>query len=103
MYYMFVCLHVSECNWEKNLGIMEDYDDNDISWLTQVQSLESQKAQFSLLSEENSDEDFCDLFGRNEQVHENIVSLEENNDKVHHLYDDVVAEDISSDEEIDTL
>ena len=82
---------------------MEEYDDNDMSWLTQVQSLEAQKAQFELLNAGNSDEEFNELFGINERQETNIVSLEENTDRIYHLYDNVVAEDISSDEELEKM
>ena len=82
---------------------MEDYNDNDISWLTQVQSLESQKADFRLINNENSDEEFDDIFGLRNDVETNIVSLEENADGKYHLYDNVVVENISSDEELEKV
>ena len=84
-------------------------DDNDISWLTQVQSIESQKANFEVFSGQEKGEGslFKEIFGdENGQCEQSqIVSLEENvtirNGKV--LYDNVVAEDISSDEGLDRL
>ena len=84
-------------------------EDKDISWLTQVQSIESQKASFEVLNDGDEQESnlFNDIFGEGE-VHRSdnhIVSLEENvtvrNGQI--LYDNVVAEDISSDEEIDKV
>ena len=81
----------------------------DMSWLTQEQSLKSQKASFELLKEgeEESDNLFSQIFGENgaEGCGSQIVSLEENvtirSGRI--LYDDVVVEDISSDEEVDNL
>ena len=91
--------------------IMELYDeeDYDMSWLTQVQSIESQKLSFDLLREDDGSDSnlFEDIFGeeRRDSCGSQIVSLEENvtikNGKV--LYDNVMVEDISSDEAVDTV
>ena len=82
-------------------------DDNDISWLIQELSVESQKANFSNIGVNNGNvEDIDDWFG--DGIQSNIVSLEEDDGKSEPvkgaiLYDGVVAEDISSDEEIDGM
>ena len=77
---------------------MEYDSDSDISWLTQTPSLEKSQANFNVdyeYIEENID--LC-----------NVVSLEDNGNDVvpstsRVLYDNVVVEDIPSDEKIDTM
>ena len=81
------------------LIIMDVDSDSDISWLIQNPSLERKDANFNLdyqFIEEDIDLSGCD---------NNVVSLEENEDcgKVKVLYDNVVAEDMSSDENIDEM
>ena len=76
---------------------MEEFSDySNISWLTQVPSNGSNCANFDI-SQSYIEEDLC--------KESNAVSLEETSDKkgCHVLYDQVVCEDILSDEEIDTL
>ena len=76
--------------------VMEYYsDDNDISWLTQVPSLEVKDANF----------DICDGFsiGDFDVDRGSLVSLQDDRVSKHVLYDNAVAEDISSDEEINKL
>ena len=82
-----------------------DYSDeeNDISWLTQVPSLESQKANFNIVEEVESDNEFEWLFGGNDDSDGKVISLEENGEQYHKLYDNVVAVDISDDEQIENL
>ena len=74
-------------------------DDPDISWLTQVPSLENTQPVFDLRDE------VCDvenLVGNNCDY---IFSLEEYDEPkpVQVLYDNVVCEDISSNEELDNM
>ena len=92
----FICVYKSEgvC-----LIIMDVDSDSDISWLIQNPSLERKDANCNLdyqFIEEDIDLSGCD---------NNVVSLEENEDcgKVKVLYDNVVAEDMSSDENIDGM
>ena len=89
---------------------MEYFDDEDydMSWLTQVQSIESQKAYFEVLNEQDDSDGnlFVEIFGHDTGADSGgLVSLEENvtirNGQI--LYDNVVAEDISSDEDVDQL
>ena len=74
-------------------------EDLDISWLTQVPSLENVQPVFDL---RNALCDVEDLIGNN---CDNIVSLEKYDEPkpVHNLYDNVVCEDISSDDELDKM
>ena len=72
-----------------------DYSDDDISWLTQEPSLDSQM--------DNSDvhkfiEEDIPL-----ELPEGVISLEQNCARSHVLYDGVVVEDISSYEYIDKM
>ena len=80
------------------LDKMELFDDSDMSWLTQVPSLEYREANFDVGSCV-FDEKLLDL-----DV-EKVVSLEDESGDTskHVLYDNVVCEDISSDEELDKL
>lgn len=86
----------------------KDFDDNDISWLTQEPKLESQKTNFKLLNNFQGDSDddglFCFDGGAGMFNSGTIVSLEGNGIvKSDVLYVNVVAEDISSDEEINKM
>ena len=78
------------------MDLFDDY--SDMSWLTQVPNVEKEQPTFNV-------ED--DVFGNDDFLSENqnIVSLEEETEvkglKV--LYDNVVCEAISSDEEIDSM
>ena len=102
---VFMCVGVLalELNME-----FKDFDDNNTSWLTQEPKLDSQKANFKLLNNFQGDSDDDRLFcfdGRAGMFNSgNIVSLEENGIvKSDVLYVNVVAEDISSDEEINKM
>ena len=75
---------------------MEDFDEySDMSWLTQESSNVNQSVQ------DRGNEDNCEIsdFGVE------LVSLEDYSDEgnKHVLYDNVVCEDISSDEELEKL
>ena len=74
-------------------------DDSDISWLTQVPSLENTQPVFDL---RHAVCDVEDLVGNN---CDNIFSLEEYDEPkpVQVLYDNVVCEGISLDEELDNM
>ena len=74
-------------------------DDVDISWLTQVPSLENNIPVFDLRSGVVDTEGF---FGND---CDNIVSLEEDGEPrgTQVLYDNVVCEPISSDDEVDNM
>ena len=80
--------------------IMDESDyENDISWLTQTPKLEDESPNFEIgvgYIEE-------DIVGVSQD--KNIVSLEENSvtEQRHVLYDNVVAEDISDDEIVDSM
>ena len=73
--------------------------DCDISWLTQVPSLEQNGPNFSL------GEDYFDGNMNEEGEQSVVISLEESNGRRDGrvLYDNVVCEDISSDEEVDKM
>ena len=75
---------------------MSDYSDDDISWLTQEPSVEGQDSVYQCVNR-YIEEDIPLDNGQN------IVSLEEGTSSQHVLYDNVFAEDISSDECVDTL
>ena len=89
----------NSCNMEFDFS-----DENDIYWLTQESSNESDNANFNITGGDGDDLSY--LFG--ESSGSNIVSLEEDNGNSGSangmvLYDNVVAEDISSDDEIDQI
>ena len=81
-------------------------DLNDMSWLTQESSVESQKANFDITGGGCDDNRFRGLFD-DDSGH--IVSLEEDSGvgsaigSGKFIYNGVYAEDISSDEEIDAM
>ena len=71
------------------------YEEDDISWLTQVPRLEEMAPNFNI----GGDDD--DFFSDNM---DNVISLEEQPDRgTQVLYDNVVCEDISSDEDLDKM
>ena len=74
---------------------MESSDD-DISWLTQVPSLDSQVANSGVIVDYVEDDIPLELSN-------NVVSLEESSQKVQVLYDNVIAENISSDDCVDNM
>ena len=84
-----VCLRVEIC------GTM-DYDEMDMSWLTQEPSLDSQVEAFDIAGS-YIEEDI------NFENHAEVISLEEVKSSGSVLYDNVVVEDISSDECIDAM
>ena len=77
-----------------------DYDsDSDISWLTQTPSLENSQPNFDV-GYSFVEEDI--------ELDKNVISLEEHSNRSmvtegRVLYDNVVVEDISSDENVDSL
>ena len=73
-----------------------EYSDDESMWLTQEPSLDSQNATFDIGFSYIEE----DLATGNDQ---NVVSLEENSGVVLVLYDNVMAENISLDECIDTM
>ena len=91
--------------WISYVG-MEYYSDEDFDklLLTQVPSIESQRVNFGVIDGNVEDEDnlFHAIFGEVEERGGGLVSLEdtESNNRHSVLYDNVMAEDISSDEEL---
>ena len=84
----------------------EYLDDGDISWLTQESNISCQSANFDVTGCSEGEGDLLELFS--DSVDSNVVSLEEDNGRETSikgtvLYDGVVAEDISSDEELDRM
>ena len=69
-----------------------DYSDDDISWLTQEPSQSSQMEDFSVVHS-YIEEDIKLDYGNQ------VVSLEEGDAKFSVLYDNVVAQDISTEDE----
>ena len=84
-----------------------DYsDENVISWLTQEPSVESEKANFSLLGSCGDGEfNFDEMLGIGPHgPAANFMSLEDDHASGGNiLYDNVIVEDISSDEELDKM
>ena len=78
---------------------MENFDEEDISWLTQVPSLEVGAPNF------NVEDEFLYGIMDNETENDGLISLEEGGEvkRVCVLYDNVLAEDISSDEEVERM
>ena len=87
-------LYVGVCGHTRMNEAMYD-SDNDISWLTQEPSLEVKQANF----------DVGQQFIEDEMDLGDVVSLEENTNSQRSsiLYDNVVVEDISLDENIDQM
>ena len=84
----------------------EYFDDNDISWLTQEPSVDAQKANFDICGYGDDEGESVEWFSSVGDA--NVVSFEEDcgrNAMVKGtvLYNGVIAEDISSDEEIDKM
>ena len=107
-----LCVSESGCMRETLFGITNkmDYftdDEFDSSWLTQVPSIESQKANFEVINGNMEDEEnlFSAMFGEVMQTQPAVVSLEESecNNGRSVLYDNVLVEDISSDEAVDSM
>ena len=73
-----------------------EYGDDDMSWLTQEPSLDSQMDNSNVVQHYIEEDIPLDLS-------ENVVSLEEGSPKCHVLYGDVIAEDILSDECADQM
>ena len=100
---MFVSSYSVVCvDYLKGENMFSSDDENDISWLTQEPSLESQKDNSNVFNDSDDDVNGIDGFFSVG----NVVSLEDNvtDRKIHRLlYGNVVAEDISSDEELDRM
>ena len=83
----------------------ESFDDSDMSWLTQVPQKEVPV--FKLLDtsdlEDYDDLVVCDNIQKNIQKNQEIDLEDGEVVQVKRLYDDVYCEDISSDENIDSL
>ena len=84
-----------------------DSEFDDMSWLTQKNS-NIDKLNFNIMEgiDSESGEEFtvCDDFNVKRIANGQIVDLEEGQSDIFHvLYDNVVAENISSDEEIDGM
>ena len=98
---IYVCV-VCVCGRVIGIFVMEEFEENDISWLTQVPKLDQDDPNFNV-GFKFIEEDLClDKSGKN------VVSLEEvetsvtkSNGRI--LYDNVMVEDISSDEELDSM
>ena len=80
-------------------GVIEDYDENEISWLTQIPKCNRGGPNF-LLDYQNDENNLCSVSDSGD-----LVSLEEDEVKSMQkvLYDNVIVKDILSDEELDSM